>query len=658
MMVRAHIQGDKGRPYMIIDSNILGHIEHLHIGDFALDLGESSIVWAANGVGKTSIYKYLRDENGGELAFVDCEDYRNNFLKQKRKIQFGADIAPLKKTQDDLSSLIGEFDIDGALKSFNLTTIAAIKNALPTKTECKKNKEDTILSFSAEKVNEISQEASTEDLRFLIKHVAEIRNASEIKDDIEQIKNSSLESIMRDVERILTDEDDTCPICGSKVEGIKAEINKRRQQLHTKKTPLVEEYLRENPDLSLNSAVEKVDFLIDSFGDADKVTDDHVLSVIISLGSKESLEELQSKQVKVKDLKKSIAKLEAERDKFFSLLLGRKDQIKDFFQLKYSVDPDKVVFDSDAGAVEISLPRDVATFSTGEIDLMILNIGINAYLASDATSLIIDDPISSFDISNQYVVMFDLVRIAIEEKRPVVIFTHNMNCINIADSQSPKAFKYFYLEKSQRGLELLALGLTRPSNSRRISPESIVKNAMASANEDIGERIVYLNALISRSPNENLSKLFHYDGSYETCYEDRTLSNDYLVELIDKCLYSDNDGLSFAERCINKMLCFAGCRVWVEKQIFLGIPEEKKAELEGLQLGEKIDAVFPRNADSIWIGSEAINRPYLFSKKTMINQQLHPDAQGMPFEFAINLSEHDICSEVDEIVGRFNMKQD
>lgn len=639
---------------MIIDSSILENIEHLRIGDFTLDLSESSIVWAANGVGKTSIYKYLRDEDEGELAFVDCEDYRNNYLKQKRKIQFGADIAPLKKAQEDLSSLIGEFDIDGALKSFNLSTAAAIKNALPTKGECKKNKEDTVLSFSTAKVKEISQEVSTEDLRFFIRHIAEIRNASEVKDDIEQIKNSSLESIMRDIERILNDEDDTCPICGSRVDGIKAEINKRRQRLNIKKAPLVEEYLREHPDIALNSAVEKVDLLIDSFGDADKVTDDHILSAIISLGSKESLEELHAKQSKVKDLKKSIAKLEEERDKFFSLLLGRQDQIKDFFKIKYSVDPDKVVFDSDAGAVEISLPREVATFSTGEIDLMVLTIGINAYLASDATSLIVDDPISSFDISNQYVVMFDLVRIAIEEKRPVVIFTHNMNCINIADSQSPKAFKYFYLEKSQRGLELLSLGLVKPSNSRRISPESIVENAKGSANEDIDERIVYLNALVNRSSNEDLSQLFHYDGLCETYYEGKALSNNYLVELIDKCLYSDSNGLSFAERCINKMLCFAGCRVWVEKQIYLGVPEEKKTELEGLQLGEKIDLVFPRNADSIWIGSEAINRSYLFSKKTMINQQLHPDAQGMPFEFAINLSEHDICLEVDDIVSRFN----
>lgn len=642
---------------MIIDASVLENIDHLHIGDFALDLSESSIVWAANGVGKTSIYRYLRDEDGGELAFVDCEDYRNNILKQKRKIQFGADIAPLKKAQDDLSSLIGEFDIDGALKSFNLTTAAAIKNALPTKGGCKKNKEDTVLSFSAEKVKEISQAASTEDLRFLIKHVAEIRNASEIKDDIEQIKNSSLESIMRDIERILTDEDNTCPICGSKVDGIKAEISKRRKQLNVKKTPLVEEYLREHPDLSLNSAVEKVDLLIDGFGDADKVTDDHVLSAIISLGSKESLEGLQAKQAKVKELKESIAGLEAERDKFFSLLLGRKDQIKDFFEIKYSVNPDKVVFDPDAGAVEISLPRDVATFSTGEIDLMVLTIGINAYLASDAASLIIDDPISSFDISNQYVVMFDLVRVAIEEKRPVVIFTHNMNCVNIADSQSPKAFKYFYLEKSQRGLELLALGLARPSNGRRISPESIVENAMASANEDIGERIVYLKALVNRSLNEDLSKLFHYDGPYEIHYEERILSNSYLVDLIDGCLYSENAGLSFAERCINKMLCFAGCRVWVEKQIYLGVPEEKKTELEGLQLGEKIDAVFPRNVDSAWAGSGSVNRPYLYSKKTMINQQLHLDAQGMPFEFAINLSEQDICSEIDDIVGHFNMEE-
>lgn len=91
---------------MIIDSSILENIEHLRIGDFTLDLSESSIVWAANGVGKTSIYKYLRDEDGGELAFVDCEDYRNNYLKQKRKIQFGADIAPLKKLRKTYRSLL------------------------------------------------------------------------------------------------------------------------------------------------------------------------------------------------------------------------------------------------------------------------------------------------------------------------------------------------------------------------------------------------------------------------------------------------------------------------------------------------------------------------------------------------------------------------
>lgn len=69
---------------LTIHSDQMTGIEYLDFQKFDLDLTKSSIIWAPNGVGKTSIYKHLQANLGNQVTFVDCEDYKSGILKARK----------------------------------------------------------------------------------------------------------------------------------------------------------------------------------------------------------------------------------------------------------------------------------------------------------------------------------------------------------------------------------------------------------------------------------------------------------------------------------------------------------------------------------------------------------------------------------------------
>lgn len=639
-----------------IDKEELESIDYLSFHSFELNLLDNNIVWAPNGVGKSSIYRQLQKTRKGNISFVDCEAYKTDIIKKKKAINIGANISSLAQAQSELDEIKSKFDIEGSLKKYELTNATTINNAIPDLKDCKKEPIRTITSFSPERVRELLTLVDGEDIEFLLRNVKVIRDASSILSEVEEIKNAAIKDAMAQLDAVLSSEDDECPICGSAVTGIKQVIADRRKALKDKKEPLISTYRSSHKDISIEQAAKKVDDLILLCGNKEKVTDAHILDAILSNGLEERAAKLAEISKETSAIETRVKALEKERDSFFKALTERETEIRDFFCLRYEVEPKNIKFNPKDGAVNISLPRNVDTYSTGEIDFMVLMIGINAYIANDTEALIIDDPISSFDIANQYTVMFELVKLAKDEKRPVTILTHNMNCINIADSQMPKAFQYWYLEKESTGLTLMNIEIPHQKEGRFLSPESLISAAESEQSQFIKENLKYLEALMNREGKDPVSVVFHYDGEKECPYKGSTLSNKHLADLIETNNQRPEDSSSFISRCTYKMLSFVALRVWVEKQLYEGASDDSKAKMDGHQLGEKIDILFPSKKPPLdWQGNPSINRQYLYSKKTMMNHQAHPGAQSMPFEFALNLCQSDIDQEVNEIKERFSI---
>lgn len=136
-------------------------------------------------------------------------------------------------------------------------------------------------------------------------------------------------------------------------------------------------------------------------------------------------------------------------------------------------------------------------------------------------------------------------------------------------------------------------------------------------------------------------------------FDQYTLSNDVLVSLIDGVDRQESRG-DCDSLFVRKALLVVALRVWVEKRL---LDKCNKSPLdpnpEKNSLGNLIECIFPRNSPSLWDGPMTVTREFLCSKKTMLNQNSHYDAQSDPFEYAVNLRIGEIYDEIDEIKGAF-----
>ena len=320
--------------------------------------------------------------------------------------------------------------------------------------------------------------------------------------------------------------------------------------------------------------------------------------------------------------------------------------IKEIFKSKFNVSFDDVEFNDNEKYVEITLPRNVEKYSTGEVNLMVFTFTIYQFIASNKEILIVDDPLSSYDISNQYRIMFDLVQASSSGKK-VIILTHNIDCINIANTQHRNIFKYKYIEKVDGILYLKDINLNESDSVLSIS--NLLAYVSTDENKD-----KYFKLLIEREDDlqapENL--VFHYDRSYSFEYENVNLTNEYFVSLIDNLDNNFVYNKSFEQNAIDKIFYMTAIRIWIEEKFYQNNPNDNS--LNGKTFGEKIEYMFPKNGQTRWKGSSSVTRKYLMSKKTMINQHNHYKSQILPFNYALNITLDELKNEILDIKNHFN----
>jgi hypothetical protein len=281
-----------------------------------------------------------------------------------------------------------------------------------------------------------------------------------------------------------------------------------------------------------------------------------------------------------------------------------------------------------------------------------------SFLGSSKKLLVIDDPLSSFDISHQYRSLMRLISLASsKQEKHLLIFTHCIETINIVSSQDPKLFSYFYIEKDNQLLSIMPINKTNKGSV--MSMESL-----KSAQDPYLELISYRENQADHDFEGN--KVLHYDapfvfhsrGEKDTLFDG--LSNDEMVDRIDKLNVKNFD--SFEKNTIQKIVDLAALRVWIEKKIFafgksINDAQKQSEFFKNLSLPTNRDT-FPkiRYAEKIpefTAMYKNFNHKILFSKKVMLNQNAHYKSQIIPFCFAINISLDELRTEINDIKKMF-----
>lgn len=295
------------------------------------------------------------------------------------------------------------------------------------------------------------------------------------------------------------------------------------------------------------------------------------------------------------------------------------------------------------------MPRKIEEYSTGEINLMTFIICILEFISSDKVNLIIDDPLSSYDLPNQYRIMYEIVA-AKNDSKIILIFTHNIDTINIANSQYSGIFEYEMLDKINRKLYLNKININTSQNV--LSIKELLNHIPSTY-----PYTKYIELLLKKetwddsNPDEFENHLiFHYDEPFNKEIDGVDYSNDYIADLIDNFDSNTLQNSSYVENMANKIIYTASLRIWIEKQIYNNSPED--TSLQGKQFGPKIKYIFN---DNRWKGSSNVTKEYLMSKKVMLNQHIHTNSQIEPFYYALNLSLDDIMMEIMDIKEHFKI---
>lgn len=277
---------------------------------------------------------------------------------------------------------------------------------------------------------------------------------------------------------------------------------------------------------------------------------------------------------------------------------------------------------------------------------MILLFKLYEFKINDSNTLIIDDPLTSYDLINQYKILFEIVNTTSTEKK-ILIFTHNIEMINIINSKDSGTFRYQYIEKYLEKLYLRNIDINATGSILSLG------NLLNLDNEK------YLRFLMEREKEEKdeYHKVFHYDNSYTLQdNEFNGLTNEYFVNLIDNFNPNYIKNTTFSQNTFNKIIYMCAIRVWIEKKFYKAIKEDEEIlrKITGKQFPEKVNVLLPRNSDSLLINQYPnLTRTFLMSKKVMLNQNEHYQSQIIPFNYALNISLDELIYEIEEIKERF-----
>ena len=349
---------------------------------------------------------------------------------------------------------------------------------------------------------------------------------------------------------------------------------------------------------------------------------------------------------RIEEKNKEIENLQEKLKEYYNNIKKEEAEIKSYFENRFDIE--ELRFDDAENKIVVIFKRNVDTYSEGEIHLIILLFKLYEFTINDSNILIIDDPLTSYDLINQYKTLFEIVNTASSEKK-ILIFTHNIEMINIVNSQNNGIFKYQYIEKYLGKLYLKNIDINSTGSILSLN------NLLNLDNEK------YLKLLIEREKEENdeYHKVFHYDNSY-ILQDDRFngLTNEYFANLIDNFKTNTINDMSFQQNTFNKIIYMCAIRVWIEKKFYEVIKTNEKLmkKITGKQFSEKINILLPKDAESLLINEYPnVSRRFLMSKKVMLNQNEHYQSQIVPFNYALNISLDDLIYEIEEIKERFEI---
>lgn len=666
---------------------------------------ENSIIFAPNGTGKSTIYKTIltKNQDSSDYFFIDYENLRLNFIKNKKKITFGPRIDMIKEIDEKVDKLLKSNNLNNSIKNLGITTQAKAKEVF----DGFENKfKDNLYLTQTFNVSKLDVLVPLKKYRgFIVKNYKSLKKSKELRTEIAFVKDYQFLKLYSEVRQVLNSNTTVCPVCQTdKNVSILSIIEEKEKELSKLNSTIIKSFISENANLSTNQITEKLETIVQTISENNIEDHDIVSFAIIDFDDSESITNVVRGKEDVIKLLEDRAKVYGNLQEFFERI-SKEPRYKEQLSKIFKVPLDDVKFDDENFVVTVELSRDISTYSTGEINVALFITSLFEFIQSDATNLVMDDPISSFDMPNQYKIIFELVKLVndININKNIVMFTHNLEVFNISKSERSD-FKYYVIESSRSRsshndiahLSMIPVHFNKSISFKEMMERikdidkcrekyhyilalkkreesanskerlQILKNIRTGNNNSVGKPLGLVNGNIKKVVNRNLcryrelnlNKLFHFNGVEETInfpsFDNINLSNMYLINLIEdfnsnSFILVDSSKKGFYTNAVEKIIYVSALRVWIEKQLFNLTPDLKKEKFSKFRtLSQKINFTLDDNDPEL-----RKLKDNLMYKKSMLNQNSHYFSQISPFNYVLNLSIYNIENEINEIKDLF-----
>lgn len=672
----------------------------------SFDSSRSNIIYAPNGVGKSSICKVLSGEgefiltyNGQEYSHDDCDLFHVISDQNGRNVIDG-------EAKDFLlgDNIYEEFKLKESLDDRFASIFSSLKDSFKTIFKISK--------ISDNKIKWLSYDTS------IVKKI--VKNNSKVTDlDIDEfinfIKNISIENVPQyDQEKMnfIIDESNYGIVNALvAIELLSKSKNIEKLEEYEDAIYVLTKYSRKTCCIVCDKKIDSVELLSKKSYSKDKLVDD------LDEPTKLLVEQIMALEEDPFSIKSTIFSVIAESD--YSLLISLKNELsmyisyfekltlnlllssidnafvednEKYIKLKDSPllfsDEDicfieefvaknigkeiklerrinKIVITLDSENL-LGVDREHLKLSTGEQNFISLTFELLKAKNLKKEFIVIDDPISSFDSIFKNKLVFAIVKFLANKK--VILFTHNLDLLRLINFQSNNEYNFYLLnnfENQQNGF----IKVKKSETDLLLSVPNFLDFMRSDVINYIVDEKLFAYSLIPflrgyvdliREPNikSDLTKLMH--GYMSEQVDLHTIIFNLLgIELDEISLVSVSDILSLDVDLINEIIDKNNYPLLNSTltnnliYLFLRLKTERvltdKLSASGEMLSQIINSAFRTTSSD-----DMKNRIFFFSKKTLLNEFNHFDGSLNIFQPAIDISDDLLNKEKIEIINRLN----
>ena len=631
-------------------------LSFLHLNNsFEIDFSKNNIIFAFNGTCKTTISNYLANHYSDQFFLINYEDNKDAIkaVKTGKTIEVLPDVVALEIAQSELDAVKNQINVFNKIENgFGISKSKIPSSKIGFLKNIKNSDILSTISLTEDEFNEINNVLSPVKKEFG-KHFRELVDEThKVSDEVENMQNSLIKEFCNNyLSHLQVNEDSSaCPICGGNIEnGLKALLTDKIARFSSVVDPYFSNFLVQNTKEQNDTFLLNLSNLITKYkSNEEKLCEYLFVDDYSEVSNINSLVAIQTTK---------ISNLNTAESSVAAIATGIRNSesfIKDLFVNKLKFKDAK--YDSKKKGLILTIPDDrpASSYSQGELNLITLMTRLTIAKSTDKTNIILDDPLSSYDIPNQYRIVYEIVKYIRENtNKKVLIFTHNSDALNIAKQYNYGCdFEFFYVEKYQGELSIERLSI----NKNIINIDDIVNchddDGLLRANRDRENPLFIDSPMVTR---DNLHELFHYNGAFSSCtYNSKVLSSEQLFNKIDGYTNGAISDEGFIKNTVNKVLYLMGIRVYIEKKLF-DISSSVYSSLSSIdQFGEKLKEI------QVHYLSDAVNRYQHFDieilkrMKVMLNQNDHYKSQVQPYYYAMNISLDELIDEIEQIKNMFS----